>query len=189
MGYLDYRSTISRRSPQQSVHQRDRSDKDCSNEDDWLLDRHQPLHQLRIILLFNSMHLLVVLVHLRRIIHRAEFGVNRPLFLFDFPRQFAKLFGLLVARLYLQLCELSRVLSRQDRRQGLQFRRYFACVIGLFQHQMFKLPDCLVVIHRPRFGVDSSACFTSASLASLPAPNNPSSRSQAPVYCTRPPFD
>jgi hypothetical protein len=33
-------------------------------------------------------------------------------------------------------------------------------VIGLFQHQMFKFPDCLVVIHRPRFGVDSNACFT-----------------------------
>src|SRR5271163_4494486 len=30
----------------------------------------------------------------------------RALFLFDLLRQFAKLFGLLVARLYLQLCEL-----------------------------------------------------------------------------------
>jgi hypothetical protein len=58
-----------------------------------------------------------------------------------------------MARLDLQLSELSRVLSRQDRHQGLQFRRYFAGVIGLFQHQMFKFPDCLVVIHRPRFGV------------------------------------
>ena len=74
------------------------------------------------------------------------------LFFFDFLRQLAKLFGLPVARFYLQLCELSRVLRGQDRRQGFQFLRYFAGVIGFFQHQMFKFPDCLVVIHRPRFG-------------------------------------
>src|ERR1700722_9248040 len=86
-------------------------------------------------------------------------GAHPALFLFDFLRQFAKLFGLLVARLYLQLCELPGVLSRQDRHQSLQFCRYFACVIGLFQHQMFKITDCPVVIHRPRFGVHSGCVF------------------------------
>jgi hypothetical protein len=75
------------------------------------------------------------------------------LFLFDLLCQFAKLFRLPVARLDLQLRELTGILGRQDRRQGLEFRRYFTRVIGLFQHQMFKFPDCLVVIHRPRFGV------------------------------------
>ena len=57
-----------------------------------------------------------------------------------------------MARLYLQLCELSRVLGCQDWNQGFQFCRYFAGVIGFVQHQMFKFTDCLVVIHRPRFG-------------------------------------
>ena len=88
-----------------------------------------------------------------------EFGAYAALLLFDFLRQRAKLFGLFVARLYVQLCELSRVVSCQDRHQGLEFRRYLACVIGLFQHQMFKFPDCLVVIHRPRFGGEFECVF------------------------------
>src|ERR1700729_2065941 len=37
------------------------------------LQRNQPLHQLRIIFLLDPMYLLVVLVYLRRVIHRAEF--------------------------------------------------------------------------------------------------------------------
>ena len=64
------------------------------------------------------------------------------LFLFDFLRQFAKLLGLLVARLYFTFVpavESSRSSGSAPRR--LQFCRYFARVlIGLFQHQMFKFP-------------------------------------------------
>src|SRR5579864_5029465 len=39
-----------------------------------LLQRYQPLHQLRIIFLLDAVDLLVVFVHFGGIIHRAEFG-------------------------------------------------------------------------------------------------------------------
>jgi len=109
--------------------------------------------------LLDAVDWFVLFVHSNEWFIGAEFGAYAALLFFDFLRQLAKLFGLFVARLYLQLCELSRVLSCQDRHQGLEFRRYLACVIGLFQHQMFKFPDCLVVIHRPRFGLDSRCMF------------------------------
>jgi hypothetical protein len=58
----------------------------------------------------------------------------------DFLREFAKLLGLFVTRLYLQLCELSRFLARQERNQSLKLNCRFARVVGLFQHQMFEFP-------------------------------------------------
>jgi hypothetical protein len=56
----------------------------------------------------------------------------------DFLREFAKLLGLFVTRLYLQLCELSRFLTRHLRNQSLKLNGRFARVVSLFQHQMFK---------------------------------------------------
>jgi hypothetical protein len=80
---------------------------------------------------------------------------DAALFFFDLFRQLAKFFGLLVAGFDLQMSELPGVLGGQVGKQGLQFRCYFMCVVGLFQHQMFKFPDCLVVIHRIPFQLTS----------------------------------
>ena len=58
----------------------------------------------------------------------------------DFLCEFAKLLGLFVTRLYLQLRELSRFLTWQLRNQSLKLNRCFARVVGLFQHQMLEFP-------------------------------------------------
>ena len=58
----------------------------------------------------------------------------------NFLREFAKLLGSFVTRLYLQLRELSRFLTRQLRNQSLKLNRCFSCVVGLFQHQMLEFP-------------------------------------------------
>jgi hypothetical protein len=38
------------------------------------------------------------------------------------------------------------------RGQGFELGCQFVCVLGLFDHQVFKLPDGLIVIHIPSFG-------------------------------------
>jgi hypothetical protein len=63
-----------------------------------------------------------------------------PLTVVDFLREFSKLLGLLVTRLYLQLRELSRFLAWQQRNQSVKLNCRFACVVGLFQNQMFEFP-------------------------------------------------
>ena len=69
------------------------------------------------------------------------------LVLFDFLRQLAKLLGLFVTGLHLHLCELSRFLTRQERKQSLKFNCCVARVFGLCLHQTFKFPQRLIVIH------------------------------------------
>jgi len=61
--------------------------------------------------------------------------------LFRLLRKLAKLLGLFVTGLYLQLCELSRFLSGQERNQSFKFSCSLLRVVGLFDHQMFKFPD------------------------------------------------
>ena len=48
--------------------------------------------------------------------------------------------------LYLELCELSRFLSGQERNQSFEFGCRLVRMVSLSDHQMFKFPDCLVVI-------------------------------------------
>jgi hypothetical protein len=56
-----------------------------------------------------------------------------------------------VTGLYLELCELSRFLTGQERNQSFKFSCRLVGVVSLSEHQMFKLPDCLIVIHISSF--------------------------------------
>lgn len=66
---------------------------------------------------------------------------------FDFLRQFAKVLRLFVTGLGLDLCELPGFLVGEVRNQSFEFGRRRVSLVGFFQHQMFKFPDCLIVIH------------------------------------------
>src|ERR1700720_974146 len=46
------------------------------------------------------------------------------------------------------MCELSRFFTGQERNQSFKFRCRLVRVVAFFDHQMFKFPDCLIVIHR-----------------------------------------
>jgi hypothetical protein len=59
-------------------------------------------------------------------------GKTEPLAFLNFLRQFAKLLGLLVALLDLQLCQLPRLLIRHFQNQSLKFDGRFLRVAGLF---------------------------------------------------------
>jgi hypothetical protein len=61
--------------------------------------------------------------------------------LLDWLRQLANLLGLFVSGLHLKLCELSRFLTGHKQDQALKFSCGVVCVVGLFQHQVFKFPD------------------------------------------------
>jgi hypothetical protein len=52
-----------------------------------------------------------------------------------------------VAGLYLELCELSGFLTGQERNQSFKLGCRLVGAISLSEHQMFKFPDCLIVIH------------------------------------------
>jgi hypothetical protein len=52
-----------------------------------------------------------------------------------------------VARLYLELCELSGFVGGQEREKSFKFIRRFLRVARLCNQQMFKLPDCFIVVH------------------------------------------
>jgi len=71
----------------------------------------------------------------------------RGLFLFDSLRQFTKVLGLLVTGLCLELRKLPRFLIGKVRNQSLKFGCRLIGLVSLFEHQMFKFPDCLIVIH------------------------------------------
>ena len=45
------------------------------------------------------------------------------------------------------MCELSRFLTGQERNQSFKFGCRLMGVVSLSEHQMFKFPDCFVVIH------------------------------------------
>ena len=66
---------------------------------------------------------------------------------FDFVRQFAEVLGLFVTGFYLELRELSRPLTGHEWNQSFKFDCRLMRVVGLFEHQMFKFPNCLIVIH------------------------------------------
>lgn len=70
-----------------------------------------------------------------------------PLAFFDFLRQLAKVLRLFVAGLYLELCELSRFLTGQEQNQSFKFGCHLVRMVSLSEHQMFKFPNYLVVIH------------------------------------------
>ena len=73
--------------------------------------------------------------------------MRRPLLLLDLFGELAKILRLFVACLYLELCELARSLIDEDRDQSFKLSCRFASLVSLFKHQVFKFPDCLVVIH------------------------------------------
>jgi hypothetical protein len=81
----------------------------------------------------------------------ADEQTRPPLARFHFLRQLAKLLGLLVARLYLHLCKLSRFFTRQKQNQRFKLSCRVVSVVGLCLHQAFKFPQCLVVIHISSF--------------------------------------
>jgi hypothetical protein len=85
--------------------------------------------------------------NMRDINRSADEQTRPPLALFHFLRQLAKLLGLLVARLYLHLCKLSRFFTRQKQNQRFKLSCRVVSVVGLCLHQAFKFPQCLVVIH------------------------------------------
>jgi hypothetical protein len=62
------------------------------------------------------------------------------LLFFHLPREIAKLLGLFMARLYLQICELLGLL-RQEQNQSLKLGRRLMRVVSLTYHQTFKFPD------------------------------------------------
>ena len=66
---------------------------------------------------------------------------------FNFLREFAKVSGLYVTGLCLELRELSRFLSWQERNQSFKLDCRLGGVISLFDHQVFEFPNCLMVIH------------------------------------------
>ena len=66
---------------------------------------------------------------------------------FDFLRSRTKVLGLFVTGLYLELCELSRFLIGEERNQSFKFGCRLVRLISPSEHQMFKFPDCLIVIH------------------------------------------
>jgi hypothetical protein len=49
--------------------------------------------------------------------------------------------GWFVTRIHLQLCELSRFFTGQERNQSFKSSCRFVRMVGLFQHQMFEFPD------------------------------------------------
>jgi len=66
---------------------------------------------------------------------------------FGFLRKLAKVFGLFVAGFYLDLCELTRFLTGKKRNQSFKFGCCLLGAVSLSEHQVFKFPDCLIVIH------------------------------------------
>lgn len=71
----------------------------------------------------------------------------RTLVFFDFLRQLAKVLSLFVTGLYLELCQLSRFLTGEERNQSFKLDCCLVGVVSFFEHQMFKFPDCLIMIH------------------------------------------
>jgi len=47
----------------------------------------------------------------------------------------------------LELCQLSRFLAGQERNQSFKFGCRLVRVVSLSDHQIFKFPDCFVVIY------------------------------------------
>src|SRR5579863_7292869 len=73
--------------------------------------------------------------------------MHRTLGRSDFLRQLQKILGLFVTGLYLEPSELLSFFLGQERNQTFKLDRRLAGLVSPFEHQMFKFPDCLIVIH------------------------------------------